>query len=122
MNSPLAQVLLVLMPYLVPVIVALNVALAKLLLGKLPQSQRMEAEALINACVMAVEQSMPGAGGPEKKQAAESLIADVLTSVHVKVPAALIDTFIEAAVAQLPPSEPSSASAVPSGQMGFSKL
>lgn len=90
--------LLALIPYVVPFLVALAVAFGKLLLDQLPASQRREADALIQAAVLAAEHMSPG-----DQQAADALIAQVLSAAHVKVPAPVVQAFTHAALAALPP-------------------
>lgn len=95
------QALLVaLIPYVVPFLIALAVAFGKLLLDKLPAAQRREADALIQAAVLAAEHMSPGDEG-----AADALIAQVLSTAHVKVPAPVVQAFTHAALAGLPQAD-----------------
>jgi hypothetical protein len=92
------SLVLALIPYVVPFLVALAVAFGKYLLDKLPSSQRREADALIQAAVLAAEHLSPG-----DQAAADALIGQVLSAAHVKVPPAVVQAFTHAALAALPP-------------------
>src|SRR5260221_14450391 len=92
------ELLIALIPYIVPPLVAASVFAGKLLLEKLPERQRGEVASLISVCVQAVEQANPNLSGPEKKAAAVKMIGEVLASAHIKASPQLVDMFIEYAV------------------------
>jgi hypothetical protein len=88
---------------LLPIIISVSTVLFHFLVGFLPVRDMDKVSALVNQVVAAVEQSMPGKSGPEKKAAALALAKQALKSF--KLPAnneALLNVLIEAAVAQLP--------------------
>jgi hypothetical protein len=96
------SLVIALIPYVVPFLVALAVAFGKLLLDKLPTAQRQEASALIQAAVLAADHMSPG-----DQDAADALIGQVLSAAHVKVPAPVVQAFTHAALSSLPPVDPS---------------
>lgn len=94
------QLLIALIPYVVPFLVALAFALGRLLLDKLPAAQRREADFLIQSAVLAAEHMSPG-----DKATADALVAQVLSAAHIHVPSAVVETLTHAALGSLPPVE-----------------
>lgn len=110
--------LISLAPYIVPIIFALSAAFYKSLVAKAPAAVRGEVESIVNNVVLSVEQTAKNMNGPAKKQQATAVISSLLKSIGLKVPASLIDVYIEAAVASLNADRPVSSSPTPSA-LGF---
>lgn len=90
---------------LLPVFIALSVALYKWIVAQTPQARQGHLSnvtdtvgSLAYTVVKAIEQSMPGEVGQAKKAAAASDISAILQAAGLKVPPELIDGAIEAAV------------------------
>ena len=97
-SAQLTQVLIALAPYLVPPLLGLVVYLVKRAIEALPGAQRDEVARICGVLVQAAEQALPGTTGAEKKQAVIDDLHAILKASHLKVPPALVDAFIEAAV------------------------
>lgn len=93
------QLILLLVPILLPPIISLSMVLYQHLIQGLPQRKQALVQQIVNAVVPAVEQGTAKAlDGPGKKQAAMQMATVMLKSLHINVPQDMISCMIEAAV------------------------
>src|SRR5579884_1360113 len=95
-----------LIPYLIPLampfLIACAASLYMSLVQRLPMQQRLIVSSMAHTVVRAVEQMMPDdAPGAQKKDQALHALVTILEGVGIKVPAALLETALEAAVFEL---------------------
>ena len=96
------ELLNLLVPYVVPIIIAFAVSLAAAtyqhILRWLPPNQRDMLEYAVSRAVHAVEQIIPGEASAVKKHEVEIRVAEILRTFHVSMPAEVIDSSIEVAI------------------------
>lgn len=81
-----------------PVIIALAVDLAQLLLAHLPMAKNAQLRQIVADVVHAVEQAQQQVPGAEKKRIALGLIGTLLAQAHIAASAEQTDVLLEAAV------------------------
>lgn len=97
--SPAFQILLVVLPILLPPLISLSVVMYQHLIQHLPQQMRGLVEEVVHIVVLAVEQtSATLSDSPAKKQAAMKMATEILQSLHVNVSQEMLSTMIEASV------------------------
>jgi hypothetical protein len=107
MSPDTLALLLALAPYIVPPLVGVIVYLVKLGFDHLPANVHAMVVQAVQAGVKASEQmASPQLNGPAKKQLATEMIEKILATWHINVPASVISTMIESAVADLNASQP----------------
>ena len=99
--SPPAQVALLLLPIVLPLLISLSAVLYQRLLQRLPQKQRAEIDQVIHIVVCSIEQASSALEGPAKKQAAMEMAGTMLAYLHISVPQEILSCLIEAAVYSL---------------------
>lgn len=93
------QLALILIPLVLPPLVALSAALYHHLLTYVPAQKRALVEQAAHTAVTAVEQvAVVGMTGPDKKQAALHMASELLTHLHLSVPQEVLSAVIEATV------------------------
>jgi len=93
------QILLAVLPILLPPLISLSVALYQHLLARLPLQVHQIVEEVVHIVVLAVEQtSATFSDSPAKKQAAMKMATEILQSLHVPVSQEMLSVMIEAAV------------------------
>jgi len=101
------QILLIVLPILLPPLISLSVAMYQRLMQYLPQQVHGLVEEVVNIVVLAVEQtSATLLDSPAKKQAAMKMATELLQSWHITVSQEMLSTMIEAAVFALNQSKP----------------
>ena len=107
------QLLLLLIPVLLPPIISLSVVLYQHLIQSLPQRKQALVQQVVNAVVPAVEQGATATlNSADKKQAAMQMATNMLKSLHVNVSPEVVSCMIEAAVYALNQSKPVVSTAV----------
>ena len=111
------QLILLLVPILLPPIISLSVVLYQHLMQGLPQRKQALVQQVVNAVVPAVEQGTANAlHGSDKKQAAMQMATAMLKSLHINVSQDMVSCMIEAAVYTLNQSKNATiASPTPNG-------
>ncbi len=105
-NSTILNVLLtILLPPLITICVAALAAAwhiaSQYVLARTPANLQSYLATLAQTVVQAIEQSMQGASGQAKKMTALQDIQNVLASMHLNIPDALVNAAIEAAVIEM---------------------
>jgi hypothetical protein len=99
------ELLNLLVPYVVPIIIAFAVSLAAAtyqhILRWLPPNKRDMLEYAVSRAVHAVEQIIPNEQSAVKKHEAEIRVKEILQTFNMNVPSEIIDTAIESAVQAL---------------------
>jgi superfamily 6 holin (LLH) len=111
MNTSLVwSIATVLVPLLLPFLIALAASLYSSLMQRLPMQQRLIVSSMAHTVVTAVEQMLPAdASGTQKKTLAVQWLSTVLSHAGVGVPAQFLNVAIEAAVFELHTLYPHSA-------------
>jgi len=91
-------ILLVLAPYLVPVLLACLTLLVRKGFEVMPSNQRRLVANIVSTAVAAVDQTAPNASGAEKKARAIELVLAQLSHFKINVPIGVLDPMIEEAV------------------------
>lgn len=90
-----------------PLLTSLSAVIFKGLVAKLPEAKRATVEQAVGVAVAAAEQkARAGLLDSSKRAAAESMAVSLLAQVGVKVDPAVLDAFIEAAVADMNANKP----------------
>jgi hypothetical protein len=93
------QLIILMIPIILPPLVALSAVLYQHLLQKVPEKKRELIEKVIGTVVTAIEQTAPAmVGNQEKKQAAMNMASEMLAHLNIKASPATLSTMIEAAV------------------------
>jgi hypothetical protein len=108
-----AALLWTLVPYLVPLLFPIVVAIAAFLymslVQRLPMQQRLIVSSMAHSVVAAIEQMVPeSSAGSQKKDQAMVWLEALLSASHISVPAQFLEVAIEAAVFELHALHPSS--------------
>ena len=99
MSSLAFQILLVILPILLPPLISLSVILYQHLLSRLPLQVHQLVEEVVHIVILAVEQtSTTFSDSPAKKQAAMKMATELLLSLHVPVSQEMLSAMIEATV------------------------
>jgi hypothetical protein len=109
-----AALLWTLVPYLVPLLFPIVVAIAAFLymslVQRLPMQQRLIVSSMAHSVVAAIEQMVPdSSAGSQKKDQAMVWLQALLSASRISVPAQFLEVAIEAAVFELHALHPSSA-------------
>jgi hypothetical protein len=109
-----AALLWSLVPYLVPLLFPIVVAIAAFLymslVQRLPMQQRLIVSSMAHSVVAAIEQMVPdSSAGSQKKDQAMAWLQALLSASHISVPAQFLEVAIEAAVFELHALHPSTA-------------
>ena len=93
------QLIILVIPMVLPPLVALSAVLYQHLLQTVPEKKREMIEKVIGTVVTAIEQSAPAmVQNQEKKQAAMNMASEMLAHLHVNASPATLSAMIEAAV------------------------
>ena len=93
------QLILLIVPILLPAIISLSAVLYQRLVQGLPAKQQALVQQVVNTVVRAVEQEARNTlDGPGKKQAAMQMATNMLKSLHLNISQDVISSVIEAAV------------------------
>jgi thioesterase domain-containing protein len=109
-----AALLWSLVPYLVPLLFPMVVAIAAFLymslMQRLPMQQRLIVSSMAHSVVAAIEQMVPeSSAGSQKKDQAMAWLQALLSASRISVPAQFLEVAIEAAVFELHALHPSTA-------------
>lgn len=108
------QVILALIPYIVPSIIALLVYVYHQMFQRMPQKQRDALDQLATPIVQMVEQVYKNASPEEKKAAALHTIDLAFKAFNIPEPdSAIINAFIESAVYELNRMQPNTTPPLP---------
>ena len=93
------QILLVVLPILLPPLISLSIALYQHLLSRLPLKAHSIVEEVVHLVVLAVEQTAATfSDSSAKKQAAMKMATEILQSLHIPVSQEMLSVMIEATV------------------------
>ncbi|GHO52541.1 phage holin, LLH family [Ktedonobacter robiniae] len=98
-DANLYQLLIVLLPIVLPPLISVSSVLYKKLVQNLPNQRRSMVELVVNSVVAAIEQTANDVTtSADKKQAAVTLVQQVLKELHIPASPTTISVMIEAAV------------------------
>jgi hypothetical protein len=93
------QLIILIIPFVLPPLVALSAVLYQHLLQRVPEKKRELIEKVIGTVVTAIEQTAPAVvGNQQKKQAAMNMASEMLAHLNIKASPATLSAMIEAAV------------------------
>ena len=98
-DANLYQLLIVLLPIVLPPLISVSSVLYKKLVQNLPEQRRSIVEQVVNSVVAAIEQTANDVtSSSDKKQAAVTLVQQVLKELGIPASPTTISVMIEAAV------------------------
>ena len=98
-DANLYQLLIVLLPIVLPPLISVSSVLYKKLIQNLPEQRRSMVEQVVNSVVSAIEQTANDVTtSADKKQAAVTLVQQVLKELGIPASPTTISVMIEAAV------------------------
>jgi Bacteriophage holin of superfamily 6 (Holin_LLH) len=93
------QLIILIIPLVLPPLVALSAVLYQHLLQRVPEKKRELIEKVIGTVVTAIEQTAPAiVGNQEKKQAAMNMASEMLAHLNIKASPATLSAMIESSV------------------------